>query len=65
MNLLGAIGRLTEGTGFKDILGLLYSDNVLAHIMTGKPLQRAFCDHLLVNKCLNEMIVSEIIQDNP
>ena len=63
MNLLGAISTLMEGTGLKDILD--YSENILIHIMTGKSVQRAFFGHLLVNKCLNKMIVSEIVDCNP
>ena len=36
MNLLRAIGTLIKGTGLEDILGSVYGENNLAHMMTGK-----------------------------
>ena len=64
MNLLGAIGTLMDGTGLKDILGVVYGENSVAHMMTGKSVQRAFRGHLLADKCLNCMLVSEMIDDS-
>ena len=34
-------------------------------MMTGKSAQQAFRGHLLVNKCLNQMVVSEILDKHP
>ena len=36
MNLLGAIGTLIDGSGIKEILGTIYGDKAVQHIMTGK-----------------------------
>ena len=60
MNLLGAIGTLMGGTGLKDILGTVYGENAVSHMMTGKSVQRAFRGHLLVDKCLNHLMLSEM-----
>ena len=65
MNLLGAIGTLMEGTGLKDILGVVYGENSVTHMMSGKSVQRAFRGHLLVDKCLNHMVVSDMVNENP
>ena len=65
MNLLGAIGTLMEGTGLKNILEVVYGENAEVHMMTGKSVQRSFRGHLLVDKCLNHMIVSDIVDDSP
>ena len=65
MNLLGAIGTLMDGTGLKDILGVVYGENSVTHMMTGKSVQRAFRGHLLVDKCLNRMMVTEMAGDSP
>ena len=40
MNLLGAIGTLMEGTGLKEILRTVYGDNSVAHMLTGKSVQK-------------------------
>ena len=65
MNLLGAVGKLMEGTGLKDILEAVYGENAVVHMMTGKSVQRAFRGHLLIAKCLHYMIVAEVIPENP
>lgn len=65
MNVLGAIGTLMAGTGLNTILEEVYGANAVLHMMTGKSVQRAFRGHLLVNKCLNEMIISEVIEEQP
>lgn len=58
MNLLGANGALMDGTGLKDILGVSYGENTIAHTLSGKSVQRAFRGHLLVDKCLNNLLLS-------
>ena len=64
MNLLGAIGTLMDGTGLKDILVTVYGENAVAQMMTGKSVQRAFRGHLLVDKCLNHIILSEMVDES-
>jgi len=65
MNLLGAIGSLMNGTGLKDILEVIYGENPVLHMMTGKAVQRAIRGHMLVDKCLNNMIVSDMVAESP
>ena len=64
MNLLGAIGTLMEGTGLRNIIEVIYGENAVQHMMTGKSVQRAFRGHLLVDRCLNHLIVSDLLEDN-
>lgn len=61
MNLLGAIGTLMQGSGLTDILETVYGENAVQRMMVGKAVQRAFRGHLLVEKCLNGMLVSEMM----
>jgi 5'-3' exonuclease len=65
MNLLGAIGTLMAGTGLTKILEVIYGENAVLHMMTGKSVQRSFRGHLLVDKCLNHMMVSDMMDDDP
>lgn len=64
MNLLGAIGTLMEGTGLRNIMEVVYGSNAVQHMMTGKSVQRAFRGHLLVDRCLNHLVVSELQEDD-
>ena len=65
LNVLGAIGTLMKGTGLTNILESVYGENTVVHMMTRKAMQRAFRWHLLLDKCLNHLIVSEILKENP
>ena len=65
MNLLGAIGTLMMGTGPQNILELVYGENAVVHMMSGTSVQRAFRGHLLVDKCLHQMIVAAVVDGNP
>jgi hypothetical protein len=65
MNLLGAIGTLMDGTGLKNLLEEVYGDNAVVHMPTGKSVQRAFRGNLLVDKCLNRLLVTKIVDNDP
>ena len=65
MNVLGAIGTLMQGTGLTYILEEIYGENAVKHIMSGKSVQRAFRGHLLVEKSLNGLLVSKVIDCDP
>ena len=65
MNLLGAIGTLMDGTGLKNILETVYGENTIVDMISGKAVQRSLRGHLLVDKCLHDMLVSEMADDNP
>lgn len=60
MNVLGAIGTLMSGTGLKNMLEVIYGENAVIHMMSGKAVQRAFRGHLLVAKCLTREIVGNV-----
>lgn len=59
MNVLGSIGRLVDGTGLKEIMKIVYSDNAVVHMMSGKAAQEAFRGHL------PRQIFAKIMKDDP
>ena len=65
LNLLGAIGTLMEKTGLQDILETVYGETAVGHMLSGKAVQRAIRGHLLDEKCLQNLLVSESAKDNP
>ncbi|KAL5008914.1 hypothetical protein ScPMuIL_014495 [Solemya velum] len=42
----------------------VYEENAGVHIMSGKTVQRSLRGHLLVDKCLHDMLVSEMANSN-
>ena len=66
MNLLGAVGKLMNGSGLKDIFETIYGDNaVVVHMMSGKAVQRTFRGHLLLSQCLTKHVIAKVIEDEP
>ena len=62
MNLLGGIGPLVDASGLRNPLETVYADNTVNYLLSGKAVQRAFRGHLLVDRCLNVMVVSQLIE---
>jgi hypothetical protein len=54
-----------ESSGWKSILEVVYGENAVMHMMTGKSVQRAFRGHLLVDKCLHRLAMKAVIDGNP
>jgi len=61
MNLMGAIRTLMDGSGIKEILGTIYGDNAVQHIMTGKAVR----GHLLLDQCLTQQVADKVLCDHP
>ena len=53
MSFFGAIGYIMEGSGLKEMLELVYGENTVKHIFSGKAVARAVRAHELVNASLN------------
>ena len=53
MSFLGAIGYIMEGSGLKEMLELVYGENTVKHIFSGKAVARAVRAHELVDASLN------------
>ena len=51
-----------EGSGLKEILGEVYGDNAVIHMLSGKAYSRAVRGHLLVDYVLNNMLI-EMMDD--
>ena len=53
-----------QGSGLREILEVVYGENAVNHMFTGKSVQRAFRGYFLVEKCINGMMVSDIIDSD-
>ena len=59
MSFLGSIGHLMKGSGLKEALEVVYAENAVTHMLTGKAVQRAVQGHLLVDATLNALILAQ------
>ena len=65
MNVLGAIGHLVNGSGIRNLLEVIYGENAVTHILTGKAVDRAVRSYMLLDYCLNYIIIDKILMTNP
>ena len=59
MSFLGCIGHVMKGSGFQDLLEIVYSQNTVVHMISGKAIARAVRGHFLVDSALHALIMKE------
>ena len=64
MSFLGSIGYLMTGSGFDSILKLVYAENVVPHVMSGKAIARAIRGYILVAAALHAIMVSRMFNSS-
>ena len=60
LSFLGAVGHIMAGSGLRSLLELIYAENTVNHILSGKAYDRAVRGHLLVDAGLNTMIAAKM-----
>ena len=49
MSFIGCMGRLTAGSGLQQLLGVVFAQNSVTHMLTGKIIARAVRGHFLAD----------------
>ena len=62
MSYLGSIGHLMCGSGLEEVIGLIYAENVVPHILSGKAISRALRAHNIVEAALYVLLCSDIFK---
>ena len=62
MSFLGSIGNIMAGSGLQEVLEVIYAENAVQHILSGKAISRAVRAHLLVDSVLNALLISASMQ---
>ena len=58
MSFLGCIGHLMAGSGLTELLEVIYANNAVDTMLTGKAIARAVRGHMLVDAALNAMLIA-------
>ena len=64
MSYLGCIGHLMEGSGLEEIMQLIYAQDTVPHILSGKAYARASRAHLIISSALYLVLFSELFGCN-
>jgi hypothetical protein len=56
MNFAGCIGLLMDGSGLQELLSLVYAENTVPHMLSGKAISRAVRGHLLIDSAINALV---------
>ena len=57
MSFLGVIGNIMKSSGLKQLLTLVYPENTVSHMLSGKAVYRAIRGYFLVDAALNIFII--------
>ena len=60
MSFLGSIGGIMKGSGLADLLSVVYAENSVMHMLSGKAVSRAIQQHLLVESSLVSLLLEMI-----
>ena len=57
MSFLGCMGRLAAGSGLQQLLEVVFAQNSVTHMLTGKAIARAVRGHFLADAVLNAELI--------
>ena len=64
MSFLGSIGHLMKGSVIENVLEVLYSENTIGHILSGKAVSRAVRGHFIVDASLASVLTAKLLHVN-
>ena len=64
MSFLGSTGHIMTETGLKDLFSVVYAENTVPHMLSGKAIARAIRAHTLVELALHALIAADIFEIN-
>lgn len=62
MSFLGSIGTSMKRSGLSECLQVVYGNNVVQHIVSGKAIATAWRTHFLVQAVLRLQIITSLLQ---
>ena len=60
MSFLGSAGAVMKGSGLEDLLPVVYAENSVMYMLSGKAVSRAIWGHLLVESSLMSLLLEMI-----
>ena len=60
MSFLGSVGVIMKGSGLEDLLSVVYAENSVMYMLSGKVVSRAIRRHLLVKSSLMSLLLEMI-----
>ena len=60
MSFLGNVGAIMKGSGLEDLLSVVYAENSVMYMLSGKAVSRAIWGHLLVELSLMSLLLEMI-----
>ena len=62
MSLLGCIGYIMSNSGMGNALELMYTENTVGHLLSGKSVDKAVRGHQMVDTALHTILLEDIIK---
>lgn len=52
MSYLGSVGHLMEGSGLQEVMSIIYAEDTVPHLLSGKAYARAIRAHSIISSAL-------------
>ena len=62
-SFLGSVGTSMKGSGLSECMQMVYGENTMIHILSGKSISRSLRAHFLVQSALMLNVIANIIQE--
>ena len=62
-NLLGAIGHVMKGSRLEELMGLLYGNNTVEHVLSGKAYARSIRGHFIIHDALMQLPLLTVLKN--
>ena len=63
MSFLGSIGAAMAGSGIEEVLGEIYAENTVPHLLSGKAIARALRGHFIVHAALMRNLFKRVFDE--
>jgi len=64
MSYMGSVGHIMRGSGIEDILLLLFGENTIEYVLSGKAYAKAIRSHFLIQTALKQLLLQYLSNTN-
>jgi hypothetical protein len=62
-SFLGSIGHVMNGSGLRQVMDLIYAEDTVAHLLSGKAISRGIRAHFLIDAALNILLLKNMFDN--
>ena len=61
MSYVGSVGHIMEGSGLQEVMSIIYAEDTVPHLFSGKAYARAIRAHSIISSALNIILFNSTL----